>query len=225
MRIPEINIKLGTFKLPDEMSFDEGTFIEPLGCVIRGQRIANIKTGDVVLVIGSGISGLMHVQMAKARGALKIIATDITEFRLNSALKFGADAVINAKNDVPAILRALNDNRLADVVIICTGALPAVSQALKCVDKGGTILFFAVPRPDENVILPVNDFWRNEIKVFTSYGAAPYDLKISMEMIRAGKINAKDMITHRLKFDDIGKGFKLVADAKDSIKVVVDMMQ
>jgi len=223
VRIPEINVRFGTFRLPENISFDEGTFIEPLGCVLRGQRIAGVKSGDTVLIIGSGISGLMHIQAAKSAGASRIIATDITGFRLSSALKFGADYVLDARKDIIPLIKSANNGRLADVVIVCTGAMPAVNQALKCADKGGTILFFAVPRPDEEVIIPINDYWRNEIKIATSYGASPYDLKVSMEMISSGRIDVKGMITHKLKMEEIGNGFKLVADAKESIKVIIGM--
>lgn len=223
IRVPKINVELGTFKLPDNVSFEEGTFIEPLGTVLRGQRLASLKENQTLLVIGSGIAGLMHVKLAKSKEIKKIIAVDLNEYRLNAAKRFGAGVVINAKDDVASRLKEQNDNRLADLVIVCTGAFSAAQQALKCVDKGGTILFFAVPKPDEKLEIPVNDFWRNEIKVMTSYAAAPQDLKESLELIANKKINLKDMITHRLRFEEIQEGFRLVAEAKDSIKVIVEM--
>ena len=222
LRVPKINVEIGTFKLPNEISFEEGTFIEPIGTVVRAQRIANLKKEHTLLVVGSGISGLMHIKAAESKNIHKIIAVDINEYRLNAAKMFGADLTINAKDDVALKIRSFNENRLADVVIVCTGALNAAQQALKCVDKGGTILFFAVPRPDERFEIPINDFWRNEIKIMTSYGAAPNDLLESIELIKSKKINVKDMITHRLKFDEIQKGFDLVAEAKESLKVIVE---
>ena len=222
IRIPKINVELGTFKLPDNVSFEEGTFIEPLGCVLRGQRLANLKEIQTLLVIGSGISGLMHINLAKSKRVKRIAAVDINEYRLNAAKNFGADFAINANDGVVSKLKELNENRLADLVIVCTGALSAAKQALQCVDKGGTILFFAVPRPDEKLEIPINDFWRNEVKIMTSYGAAPNDLEESIKIISSGKLNLKEMITHRLKFDEVGKGFQLVAEAKDSIKVIVE---
>lgn len=213
VKLPKINVGLGTLKLPDNVSFDEGTFVEPLGTVVRAQRLANLKESQTLLIIGSGISGLMHIKLAKAKNIKNIIATDINEYRLSAAKKFGADSAINAKDDVKS---------KADLVIVCTGSLPAVNQALQCVDKGGTVLFFAAPKPDERFEIPINDFWRNEIKVMTSYAAAPYDLKESLQLMSSGKINLKDLITHKLKFEEIQKGFNLVAEAKDSIKVIVE---
>ncbi len=223
IRVPKLNVEVGTFKLPDNVSFEEGTLIEPLGTVVRAQRQADLKQEHTLLVIGSGISGLMHIVLAKSKGVKKVIAVDINEYRLNAAKKFRADAVINANEDVVPRLKETNGNRLADIVIVCTGALSAAKQALNCVDRGGTILFFAVPRPDEKLEIPINDFWRNEIRLMTSYGAAPGDLKESLELIRDKKVDLRDMITHRLRFDEIGTGFQLVADAKESIKVIVEM--
>ena len=163
IRVPKINVELGTFRLPDEITFDEGSFIEPLACVVRAQRFARLTAGQTVLVIGSGISGLLHIQLARARGAARIIATDISDFRLKAAMQFGADATIHGTEDVPARLRDLNDGRLADLVIVCTGAMPAIQQAVKSIDRGGTLLFFAPTAAGVDVPIPLFDFWRDEI--------------------------------------------------------------
>lgn len=222
IRIPEINVQSGVYLLPDGMSYEEGTFIEPLACVVRGQRLAQLKPGQTVLVIGSGMSGLIHISLARALGAGRIIATDITEYRLEAAKKFGADAVINARDNVSERLLELNEQRLADLVIVCAGSINASIEALNCVDRGGTVLYFAVPRPEEHVPVPMNDLWRNEITLMTSYGAGPFDLELSMKMLSSRRVVLNDMITHRLPFDEGGKGFKLVADANESIKVIIE---
>jgi L-iditol 2-dehydrogenase len=222
VRVPKINVERGVYLLPEEMSFEDGTFIEPLACVVRGQRLAQIKPEHTVLVLGSGTSGLLHVQLAKAFGARRVIATDINDYRLKAAQKFGADYVINGKENVPAELRKVNENRLADKVIVCTGALPAVAQALQSVDKGGTILFFAVPEPGRDVPISINEFWRNEITIMTSYGASPMDLAEALEIIRTHKVNVHEMITHKLSLAETGEGFRLVAEAKECIKVIIE---
>lgn len=222
LRVPEINVDRGVYVLPENMSYEEGTFIEPLACVLRGQKVAGLKPGQNVLVIGSGMSGLLHINLARALGAGKIIATDINDYRLKAALKFGADAVINAKEDVPKRVKELNEGRFADLVIVCTGVMPAVNQALQSVDSGGTILFFAVPEPGINISVPINDFWRNEIKIMTSYGASPADLSLAIELIKAHRVDVKDMITHKLAMSEAGLGFKLVAEGGESIKVIIE---
>jgi len=222
IRVPKINVELGTLRIPDSMTFDEGSFIEPLACVVRAQRFARISTGQTVLVIGSGISGLLHIQLARARGAERIIATDISDFRLNAAKQFGADATIHGSEDVPAKLLELNNGRLADQVIVCTAAMPAIQQAVKSIDRGGTLLFFAPTAAGVDVGIPLFDFWRDEINVVTSYAGSGDDLKESLELIRDHKVRVADMVTHRLPLAETGVGFQLTASGQDSIKVIID---
>ena len=222
VRIPGLNVDRGVFLLPDELSFEEGTFIEPLACVIRGQRVAGLKPGQAVLIIGSGISGLLHLLLARTLGAGRIITTDIAEYRLRMARHFGADAAIHAHEDVPRIFRQLNDNRLADLVIICNGAPSSFSCALQSVDRGGTVLFFAPTEPGVDIPVPVNDFWRNEIKLLPSYGSSPLDTIVAIEIIRAGRVPVRELITHRLALEETGLGFQLVAEAGESLKVIIE---
>jgi L-iditol 2-dehydrogenase len=222
IRVPKTNVQLGTLPLPDEMSFEEGSFIEPLACVVRAQRFARLAAGQTVLVIGSGISGLLHVQLARARGAARIIATDVSDFRLKAAVRFGADAAIHGTEDVPARLSDLNDGRLADLVIVCTAALPAIQQAVRSIDRGGTLLFFAPTAAGVDVPIPLFDFWRDEISVVTSYAGSGEDLVESIALIRSRQMRVAEMITHRLPLSEAGRGFELTSSGQDSIKVVIN---
>jgi L-iditol 2-dehydrogenase len=222
IRVPRINVELGTLRIPDSMTFDEGSFIEPLACVVRAQRFADIGSGQTVLVIGSGISGLLHIQLARTRGAARIIATDISEYRLNAAKRFGADGVINGAEDVPARLREANEGRLADRVIVCTGAMPGIQQAIKSLDRGATLLFFAPTTAGIDVPIPLFDFWRDEIKVVTSYAGSGADLQESLRLISERKVRVGDMVTHRLPLAQTELGFELTASGQDSIKVIID---
>jgi L-iditol 2-dehydrogenase len=223
VRLPAINANRGAYHLPDEVSFEEGTFTEPLACILRGQRIARIQPGQSVLIIGSGISGLLHLDMARALGAGRLIATDIAEYRLESARRFGADTVINAKEDIPSRIREVNNGRLADRVLVCTGAKLALNQALQSVERGGTVLFFAPTDPDVNIPISVNDlFFRNDITLTTSYAGSPADYTTAIELIRARRVRVHEMITHRLSLAETAMGFQLVAKAQDSIKVIIE---
>jgi L-iditol 2-dehydrogenase len=221
IKVPKINVETGIYKLPPSMSYEEGTFIEPLGCTVRGQRLADLQKDETLLIIGSGVSGILHIQLAKMKGAQRIAAADINPHRLELATKFGADNTIDARGDLPQKLREINGGRAADRVIVCTGAKKAALTALECVDRGGTILFFAVPDPTTKIPIPITEFWRNEITIKTSYGAAPRDLEESLEILAQKKINVVDMITHRLKLKEAAKGFKLVAEAGESLKVII----
>jgi L-iditol 2-dehydrogenase len=223
VRLPRINVDQGIFPLPDEVSFEEATFVEPLACVVRGQRLAHLQPGQSVLVIGSGVAGLLHIQLARASGAGCIIATDIVDYRLEAARKFGADVAIRAEECTPAYLREAADGRLADLVVICSGATSAINQALDSVERGGTVLFFAPTVPGVSIPISVNDlFWRNEITLTSSYGGSPADYTAALELIKAGKIRVCEMITHRLGLAETGRGFQLVALAHDSLKVIIE---
>ncbi len=222
LRVPPINVDRGTFILPNEVSYEEGTFAEPLACTLLGQKKAGLRPGHSILVIGSGISGLLHILLARALGAGKIFAVDITEYRLNMAKQCGADAAFHAKEDIPVHIRKHNDGRLADLVIVCTGAPSAIDQAFRSVDRGGAILFFAPTEP--NVTTPVNlwDLWRNCNSLILSYAGPPDDTAASIELLRTGRVKVRDLITHRLGLAETTLGFKLVAEAKDSVKVIIE---
>jgi len=222
VRVPEINVDRGVFILPDDLSLEDGTFIEPLACVVRGQRLVRVEPGQTVVVIGSGISGLLHILLARASGAGKIIATDISEYRMEMAKKLGADSVISAHDDLPSHLLKLNGNRLADRVIATTGAVPALNTAIKSVDRGGTVLFFAPGGPDVKLPVPFNDFWKNCITLMPTYGASPVDIEVAIELLGSGRVPVQEMITHRLSLAETGRGFNLVTDARESVKVIIE---
>jgi L-iditol 2-dehydrogenase len=168
------------------------------------------------------MSGLLHIQLAKSRGASRVIATDIDPWRLKTALRFGADEAISAKEDVPARIKEANDGRLADLVIVCTGVKKAVQQALKSVDRGGTILFFAPTSPGTMIPVHLLDVWQNEVSITTSYAGSPEDIKVAIDLLRTRTVNVRDMITHRFGLADIQKGFDLAAKAGESLKVVIE---
>jgi len=209
VRVPKINVDLGTYTLPKNVSYEEATLLEPLACVIRGQRLINLQSHHTVLILGCGVSGLMNIQLAKLKKS-KVIATDIYEYRLKKGREFGADKVINANKGLEV---------KAERIIVCTGAQKAAEQSFKCIDRKGIILFFAIPQ--EEIKVPSADFWRNEITVTSSYGAAPVDLEEAIRLIKNKTIDANPLITHRLPLIHIQEGFKVVAQARESLKVVL----
>jgi L-iditol 2-dehydrogenase len=165
------------------------------------------------------MSGLLHVKLAKAKGC-KVAAVDVNKGRLEIAVRMGADVIIDSVDDVAARLVTENGKK-ADVVLLCTGSEQALEQTWRCVDKGGAIVLFAVPGPDKNVVVPINDFWMKEIRILTSYYCGPPDIVGAMQLIESGDIVVDDMITHRLSLSDIARGFQLVSDGRESIKVII----
>ncbi|MBI4374551.1 MAG: alcohol dehydrogenase catalytic domain-containing protein [Deltaproteobacteria bacterium] len=223
IRLPKINVQFGVYRLPDAVSFEEATLIEPLACVVRGQEKAAVRGGQTVLIMGCGPAGLLHVALAKNQGVERIIATDVVPFRLETAKRFGADRTFLADELSPQKLRKENEGRLADVVITCVGVEKANQEALTSVDRGGTVLFFAPVSQQQHLNLQLNDlFWQRGVTLMSSYAASPENHRIALDLIQSGKIRAKEFISHRLGLSEIQAGFDLVVNAKDSLKVVLD---
>jgi L-iditol 2-dehydrogenase len=209
----------GTYQLPDKLDYEVATFIEPLACVIRARRLAGVQPGQNVLVLGSGISGVLHVKEAKRQGCT-VTATDVNPYKLEFARKSGADHALDASDNVPEKLLELT-GRKADVVMITASALPAIEQAWASVDKGGTIVFFTVPGPGKKVTIPVNDFWTREISVLTSYYAGPPDFTEAISLLAGGEIIVSDLITHRFPLEKTPQGFELMLTGSDSMKAII----
>jgi L-iditol 2-dehydrogenase len=222
IRLLPVQVDHGVYLLPDDVSDEEGAFVEPLGCAVRGQRLARMQPGQSLLVVGSGIAGLLQIQLARAMGMGCIMATDISDYRLVVAKRLGANAVARAEAAGPDFVRQSNDGRLADVVAICTGAGEAIEQAFACVERGGVILFFAPTRPGVTVPVEMWNLWHNEVSITTCYSAAPVDATLALELIRRRRVDVRQMITHRLGLGEAEVGFSLVASAEQSIKVIIE---
>jgi len=222
VRVSGRSVHTGTLLLPDRLSCEEASFIEPLGTAVRGLRTADLKPGDCLLVIGAGIAGLLMIKLAVALGAGRIVAVDVCEYRLRAALACGAEHVVPATEDVPGFVRQVNGGRLADRVMLCAGALPAAHQAVQSVDRGGMLVFFAVPRPGEEVSIDFNPFWRNDVSIRTCYGAAPLDNVQALELLRSGRITVSDLVTHRFGLSRIQEAFTVASRPESCLKVIVE---
>jgi len=222
LRVPKVNVEKGVFNIPPGLTMEEATFAEPLACVIRGQNKMDMGPGKSVFVIGAGISGLLHVALAKSKGADSIVAADISDYRLQKADIFGADEIVFSDQNLVQNLLGANGGEKADNVIVCTGAVPVIEASLEVVDKGGTVLFFAPTAQGATIPLSINDvFWKRDVTLTTTYAGAPADHVAALELISQGAVPVKDMITHRFGLADAQKGFDLVAKGGESIKVII----
>jgi L-iditol 2-dehydrogenase len=221
LRVTGRSVRTGVLKLPDEVSYETGTFVEPLATVVRALRTVGLAPGESVLIYGAGLAGILFVKLAKALGAGTVAISDVDDHRLAMARAAGADLVVPAAQDVPSRI-VEHDGRLADKVIICTGAAAAAAAALRSVDRGGTVLFFAVGQPGETIAVDFNPFWRNDVSLRTCYGAAPLDSRQALELLRRGTVQVQDMITHRFGLDEIGEAFRTAAHPGDCLKVLIE---
>jgi L-iditol 2-dehydrogenase len=221
VRVPAINVDRGVFPVPEGLSLEEATFSEPLGCVLRALRAARMEAGKSVLVIGSGISGLLHIKLAAALGAGPIAATDVNPYRLDAARRFGAGLALDAREDVPARVRAYL-GRGADVVCVCVAQDSAIDQAFRSVGRGGVILFFAPKEPGKTSPMPLFDLWRDNVTIVHSYASPPSDTLAALDILHARRLEVKDMITHRLPLAEVQRGFDLAVGGGECMKVIME---
>lgn len=223
VRVPAINVDRGVFKIAEGVSYEEASFMEPLACVLRGQKGLGLSPGQSVLVMGSGIAGLLHIGLARSSGAGLIMAADTIPFRLEMAREMGAHLTFKADEQMIDDLREANEGRLADLVIICfEGFIPL---ALKAVEKGGTLLFFAGASEGATIPATINDlFWRTERTLISTYGGSPADCSTALKLIQAGAIPVKKLITHRLGLSQAAEGFQAVCSPVEHqcIKVIIE---
>jgi L-iditol 2-dehydrogenase len=220
--LPAINVDRGMLRLPEQVSFDAGTFVEPLGCVVRGQQLAPTSDGRSVLIIGAGITGLLHLKAARVNGAGFIAVSNPSPDRLKIAKKFGADATISASEDVPEKFKELNGGLGADTVIMTAPVPVCVKQSLDAVGPGGTILFFAPTNPEVQSEINLWKLWQKEVTITHSYAADLHNLTTALKWIQYGRIDVTDMITHVFPLRETVEGFKLTARHREgSLKAII----
>ena len=216
IRVFEPCVANGLYRLPDTMTYEQGSFGEPLACVVRGMRKVAPIAERTVLVLGSGLAGLLHIKLARHLGAKRITAVDTNPRRLEAASRAGAADGISPAEKLPA----------ADRVFVCTGSPKAAESALDCVNRGGHILFFATDGPDKKLPINLTRFWTMQPTISFSYGAAPRDMREAIEFLRAGQVCVDDLVTHRFGIDRIAEAFQIAANPRDSsLKVLVEPNQ
>jgi len=223
VRVPAINVDRGVFHIPDGVSYQDASFMEPLACVLRGQKRSRLQAGQSVLVLGAGIAGLLHMGLAHAMGAGLVMAADTIPFRMDMAKNMGAHHVFMADASLVDSVRQVNNGYLADLVILCfDGFLPL---ALQTVEKGGTVLIFSGAAEDATLPGRVNDiFWRTEVTITSSYAGSPTDYWTALKIIRSGAIPIQRLISMQLPLKEGGKGFAAVANPMEHecIKVILE---
>lgn len=221
-KVPEPNLQLDTLKIPESLSFEEATLIEPVGCCIRAIKKCQVQRGDIVAVIGAGTTGIIHTILAKIYGAEKVFVSDLVDFRLKVAEKFGADFVVNPLNqDLTEVVRKETDGRGADTVVVTAPSLEAYKIGLDICRKGGKLCVFAPTDPGKILEVNIKQLFFNELQIIPSYSTSHVETREALELIKSGKIRAKDLITHRFPLEEAAKAFKIASEDKESLKVIV----
>src|SRR5205085_11569118 len=221
IRVPSLNVQLDVLPIPDDLSFEAATLIEPLACCIRGINRVAISPGDSVLVLGAGSNGLMMAQLAQQRGALRVIIVDPIAYRRQRALDIGMDFALDAQEFLLEQIYAVNDGRKPDIVVVTPSKISAMEQGFALVGPGGTVLLYAPPAPADVLPITPNTLFFQEITLRTSYSAGPYETRQALDLLRNRRILPEMIITHRFALQDAARAFQLVAKPGDALKVVI----
>ena len=224
IRVPAEQVALDVLKLPDSMSFDHATLIEPIGCCVRALDRAEIAPGDSVIIVGAGFNGLVMAALARRWGARRVFVADRIAARLELARAFGADAAFDVDaGDISAALRAANDGRLADVVIVAVGKLPALRMGIDLAGLGATVMLYGPSDPDMVLELAPNRLFFEEITLRASYSCGPGETRRTLELLEAGALDAEQLITHRFPIDQAAQALRITANPGQGLKALVVM--
>jgi len=221
-KVSTLNLQIDTLKIPENVSFEEATLIEPVGCCLRALKKCKIQTGDSVAIIGAGTTGIIHTVLSKIFGAAKTIVSDLIDYRLKVAKKFGADVTVNPENeDLTEVVKAETDGRGVDLAIVTAPNLEAYKTGVNVCRKGGKLCVFAPIQPGKYLQLSLKELFFSEIQIIPSYSTSHLETRTALELINSGRINVKDLITHRFRLVETAKAFKTALENKESLKVMV----
>jgi len=221
-KVPTPNLQIDTLNIPDDVSFEEATLIEPIACCIRAMRKCNVQPSDVVAIIGAGSSGIINTMLLKNSVASKIIVSDIVDYRLKVAKRFGADLTINPKSeDYVDKLKSVTEGRGADLVIVTAPSVEAFSEGIRACRKGGTLCLFAPTSPEVQARISPHKLFFSEITIIPSYSTSHVETRMALEMIMPGRVKAKELITHRFPLTHTQDAFKTAVENKECLKVVI----
>ena len=221
-RVPEANVTRGAVvRLPPEISFEEGSMIEPTACCVRALDKAGVNPGDNVLVVGLGPTGLTQIQLLRKMGAAKIIGVDILPHRLEMARKLGADESIDASSrDVPE--QVTKSTRVGvDLAIVSTGNQKAIQPALASVRKGGKLLLFGAPAQGATVDLDVGALFGRQISIVTSYSCVESDIHRALGLVSRREIDLRSLVTDRFALRDAPKALEHARTSRTAVKTVI----
>jgi len=207
-------------RLPDGLSDDAATFVEPLACVVKSVRRARVREGDSVLVIGLGVMGLLHLHALRALSAPgRLLAADRVPERLDRGAAV-ADTVIDTTRVALADAAVRATDGGANVVIVGPGSVEAYEAGRQALAPGGTLVIFAPTPPDAVWALRMHEVFFNETTIVPSYSAGPDETREALRLL-AGGLPVEPLITHRLPLEDAAQGYALVRAATSALKVVV----
>jgi L-iditol 2-dehydrogenase len=219
VRLPSRIVKQNTYEIPKDLPFEVAAFVEPLACVVHGIELSGISRGDIVFVLGAGPIGLMHVQLARVRGAGEVVVADASPERLRRATQLGADKAITSK-DLVGQLKTLTGNRGADVTIEAVGKPETWETAIRTTRKGGTTVLFGGCPAGTTASIDTGLVHYGELTLRGVFHHTPSDVRNALELISTGQVRVAPLITHRMRLAEIEAALRLMQNGT-AIKVAI----
>ncbi|MBN1459317.1 MAG: zinc-dependent alcohol dehydrogenase family protein [Armatimonadetes bacterium] len=207
-------------KLPPELELEVAAMAEPVACCIHGIDRAGVDSGDVVVIIGAGTIGLILLQLAMLRGAATTIVSEPQPEKRARAQTLGAARVVDPqREDLEQIARNATEGAGPDVVIECVGGANTAQQAVDLAGVGGRVLLFGVAGENERIHVSPYDIYRREVSITGSF-TNPFTHDRAIALLASGRLQVKDLISHRLPLDGVPEGIGLLESGK-ATKVMV----
>ncbi|MFQ6075194.1 MAG: zinc-dependent dehydrogenase [Candidatus Bathyarchaeia archaeon] len=221
-RVPAPNVRVDTLRLPDGLSFEEAALIEPVACCVKALRRCRIQPGDTVAIIGAGTSGIIHTILSRGFGAGRVIVSDLIDYRLEAAERFGADLVVNLRREsLVDRVKGMTGRRGADLVVVTAPNVQALSEGIDACRMGGALCLFAPTPPEEWLRLSPHRLFFSEITLIPSYSTSHVETRMALGLISSGRIKVGELITHRFPLSRTGDAFELAAGSRECLKVIV----
>lgn len=223
IRLSERHVRNLLFKIPDTMSYLHASLAEPVACCIHGQKAANIRPGDNVLIMGAGPIGMIHGQLLKHKDVSNVIISDVSAYKLSKAKEFGIDYTVNIKHEsLKDVVDKVTHNQGVDTVIIAAGVSSLLPEAVQLLRRGGRVICFSPFDKNPEVKIDAGRFFKDEISIVGTYSVSPYEFEEAILHISNGTIDAEKMITHEMTIDQVGEAITFAANPDEEvIKVVI----
>ncbi|MDQ2679887.1 MAG: alcohol dehydrogenase catalytic domain-containing protein [Candidatus Eremiobacteraeota bacterium] len=209
-RVPNENIS-DTLRLSEGLSFEDGSLIEPLACVVKSLRRARLRADDAVLVIGLGVMGMMHCLLAQSRGA-QVFGSDFIPNRREFAAGNGVTAF--APHEAERVLRDATGGRGADITICGPGTAEALRDAIALTAAGGTVLMFTPLEPSVPFTFDTSDLYFRDISLIASYSCGPNDTREALDILAGGAVSAAKLAAQTFPFSQAAQAYRALADAE-----------
>jgi 2-desacetyl-2-hydroxyethyl bacteriochlorophyllide A dehydrogenase len=210
------------YPLPDDVGDKDAALIQVLTTCMHAQRMAPVAKGETVIVFGLGVTGQLHVQLAKAHGAGQVIGITRSQWKRELAEELGADLTLAPGPDTKDRVLELTEGRGADLVIETTGSVSVLAQALDLARIGGRVMPFSIYTASE-APLPFYQFYFKELNIINARAAKGEDFPASIEMVRSGKVRLEPLITHAMPLADIGTALEMLNSTEQkTMKIILE---